>query len=155
MMAEHPQYLTPEGLTELERELEQLRNVRRKDVADQINQAKELGTTVNNSAYDDAKRQQSFVEGRIEELESVIRNAKVVQHGPAGTVNVGSRVIAKTADGEEEQFTVVGHAEANPLEGRISNESPVGQALMGRKVGDKVQVKVPDGVITYTIQSVE
>lgn len=154
-MSDQPQYLTPEGLAELERELDYLRTVRRKEVADLINQVKELGTTVNNAEYDEVKREQSFVEGRIQELEAVLQHAKVVQPGPKGVVGVGSRVVAVSSDGEEERFMVVGHMEANPLEGKISNESPVGQALMGRKVGDKVQVKVPDGVVTYTIKAVE
>lgn len=155
-MAEQ-QYLTPAGLAELERELDYLRNHRRKAVADLINQVKELGTAINNAQYDDAKREQSFVESRIQELESVIHNATVVRHDlqPSGTVGVGSKVVAVTSDGDEEHFAVVGHMEANPLEGKISNESPVGRALMGRKVGDKVQIKVPDGVITYTLRSVE
>ncbi len=151
------QFLTPEGMVELEQELDHLRSVRRKEVADLINQSKELGTALNNAEYDDAKLQQSFVEGRIQELESVLHYATVIKHGqgPAGTISVGSRVVATTSDGDEEHFSVVGHHEANPLEGKISNESPVGKALMGRKVGAKVKIKVPDGVITYTIRSVE
>ena len=154
-MADQPQYLTPEGVKQLEQELEDLRTHRRKAVADLINESKELGTSLNNAEYDEAKREQSFIEGRIQELEQILHHAKVVQHGVAGTVSLGSRVVARTADGEEEQFTLVGHAESNPLEGKISNESPVGQALMGRRVGDVVQVKVPAGVLTYTITSVE
>lgn len=154
-MADQPQYLTPEGVKQLEQELDELRTHRRKAVADLINDSKELGTSLNNAEYDEAKREQSFIEGRIQELEQVLHHAKVVQHGVAGTVSLGSRVVAKTADGEEEHFTLVGHAESNPLDGKISNESPVGQALMGRRVGDVVQVKVPAGVLTYTIISVE
>ncbi len=151
------QFLTPEGMIELEQELDHLRSVRRKEVADMLSQSKELGTTVSNAEYDDAKLQQSFVEGRIQELESVLHHATVIKHGqgPKGSISVGSRVVATTSDGDEEHFSVVGHHEANPLEGKISNESPVGQALMGHKAGQKVKIKVPNGVITYTILSVE
>ena len=150
-----PAYLTPEGHEELLRELEHLRTVRRGEVADIINQAKELGTTVNNAEYDDAKREQSFVEGRILELETVLKSAKVIPHSTGTNIQVGARVVLMTADGQEEHFTIVGSAEAHPLEGKISNESPVGKALMGRKVGDPVQVMTPGGVISYTIRSLE
>lgn len=150
-----PAYLTPEGLKELELELEQLRTVRRKDIADKIHEAKELGTTVNNAEYDDAKREQSFVEGRIRELEALFKTAKVVAHDSGGTINVGSRVVVKTATGEDEHFTIVGSAEAHPLEGKISTESPVGKALLGKRVGEKVQVMTPAGITFYTINSVE
>lgn len=154
-MAERPVYLTPEGLKDLEKELTELKINRRKEIAVQINQAKELGTTVNNAEYDDAKREQSFVEGRIKELESILRAAKVVPHETkSGRVNVGSQVKLTASDGQLDEYMIVGSAEANPLEDKISNESPVGQALMGKKVGDKVQVKTPSGVITYTISSV-
>src|SRR5207249_3109806 len=139
-------YLTPEGLEELERELEHLRNDRRKEIAGQIHEAKELGTTVNNAEYDDAKRDQAFVEGRIRELESVLKVAKVVPHGGGAHpdwINVGSKVVVTAPDGQEEHFTIVGSAEAHPLDGRISTESPVGKALVGKKVGDKVQVLTP------------
>lgn len=156
-MAERSQYLTPEGLEELEKELDHLRTSKRKEIADKIYQAKELGTTVNNAEYDDAKREQSFVEGRIRELEAVLIHAKVVPHeaAPSGWVKVGSRVRVITQDGSEETFTIVGSAEAHPLEARISNESPVGKALLGKKVGEEVQVVTPGGVTSYTIRAVE
>lgn len=156
-MAQNPVYLTPEGRVELEKELAFLRTARRREIADIINQAKELGTTVNNAEYDDAKREQSFIEGRIRELESVLKYAKVVPHDSShtGWIQVGSKVIVATADGQEEHFTIVGSAEAHPLEGKISNESPVGKALIGKKAGEPVQVMTPGGVIKYTIRSVE
>ncbi len=155
-MAERgPAYLTPEGLKELEQELEQLRTVRRKDIADKIHEAKELGTTVNNAEYDDAKREQSFVEGRIRDLETLFKTAKVISHDSGGSINVGSRVVVKTVGGEDEHFTIVGSAEAHPLEGKISTESPVGKALLGKRVGEKVQVMTPAGVTIYTVASVE
>ena len=155
-MGERPVYLTPEGRVELEKELDFLRTAKRKEIADKINQAKELGTTVNNAEYDDAKREQSFVEGRIRELQAVMANAQVITHEttPSGIVKLGSSVTVVTGESEEEVFTLVGSAEAHPLQGRISNESPVGKALLGRRVGDKVQVMTPGGVVDYTIRSI-
>ncbi len=156
MTQQKPVYLTPEGLDQLEHELETLRGGKRKDIADKIHQAKELGTTVNNAEYDDAKREQSFVEGRIRELESLLKVAKVIPHdGASAWVKVGSRVTVKTKDGQEEHYTIVGSAEAHPLEGRISNESPVGKALLGKKVGEKAQVMAPAGVVAYTVTHIE
>jgi transcription elongation factor GreA len=156
MTQQKPVYLTPEGLDQLEHELEGLRGGKRKDIADKIHQAKELGTTVNNAEYDDAKREQSFVEGRIRELESLLKVAKVIPHdGESAWVKVGSRITVKTKDGQEERYTIVGSAEAHPLEGRISNESPVGKALLGKKVGEKAQVMAPAGVVSYTVTHIE
>ena len=156
-MVHRPAYLTPEGLEELEKELVLLRTSRRKEIADKIHDAKELGTTVNNAEYDDAKREQSFAEGRIRELETVLKTATVVPHEatPSGLVNVSSKVTVVTSGGEEEHFLIVGSAEANPLGGKISNESPVGRALLGKRMGEQVQVMTPAGVVTYTIRTVE
>ena len=156
-MTERAGYLTPEGLVELERELDHLRHTRRKEIADKIHEAKELGITVSNAEYDDAKREQSFVEGRIRELENVLKTATVVEHElvPSGRVNVGSKVTLVTGGSEQDHFIIVGHAEANPLAGKISTESPVGKALLGKQVGDRVQVMAPAGVVTYTISVVE
>lgn len=156
-MAEKQVYLTPEGLKELEEELHFLRTVRRKEIADQIYSAKELGTTVNNAEYDDAKREQSFVEGRVRELETLLMNAKVVPHEatPSLTVKLGSTVKVASSAGEEETFTIVGSAETHPLAGRISNESPVGKALIGRRKGEQVQVMAPGGVVSYTIVGIQ
>jgi len=156
-LAEKPVYLTQEGQAELEKELEFLRTARRREIADKISQAKELGTTVNNAEYDDAKREQSFVEGRIRELESLLANAQVVKHEatPSEWVKLGSKVTIVTPDGEEDCYTIVGSAEAHPLAGKISNESPVGQALLGKRVGQEVQVVTPGGVVTYVIRTIE
>lgn len=156
MTQQKPVYLTPEGLTELEHELEGLRTAKRRDIADKIHQAKELGTTVNNAEYDDAKREQSFVEGRIRELESLLKVAKVIPHDDThASVKVGARVTVLNHDGQEEVFTIVGSAEAHPLDGKISNESPVGKALMGRKVGDNVKIMAPAGVMAYKVSKIE
>lgn len=156
MTQQKPVYLTPEGLEELGHELNGLRTNRRKDIADKIHQAKELGTTVNNAEYDDAKRDQSFVEGRIRELESLLKVAKVIPHDDTHAyVKVGSKVTVQNQDGQEEVFTIVGSAEAHPLAGKISNESPVGKALMGKKVGDNVKIMVPAGVISYKVAKID
>lgn len=156
MAQQKPVYLTPQGLEELERELDSLRTNRRKDIADKIHQAKELGTTVNNAEYDDAKRDQSFVEGRIRELESLLKVAKVIPHDEShASVKVGSRVTVQNQDAQLEVFTIVGSAEVHPLEGKISNESPVGKALMGKKLGDNVKIMVPAGVISYKVTQIE
>lgn len=156
-MGERPVYLTPEGRTELEKELDFLRTAKRKEIADKINQSKELGTSVNNAEYDDAKREQSFVEGRIQELEVIIANAQVIVHEttPSGMVKIGSKVTVTTNDGQSEIFMLVGSAEAHPLTGRISNESPVGKALLGRRIGDNIQVMTPGGIVSYIIRGIE
>jgi transcription elongation factor GreA len=147
-MAEKPTFLTPEGRAKLEAELEYLRNVRRAQVAERIHLAKEEGDIMENSAYDEAKNEQAFVEGRIMTIEQMLKNAVIIQETrTADTVGMGSTVtVAERGKREEETFQIVGSAEADPAHGRISNESPVGRALMGRRVGDEVQVRIPDGV---------
>ena len=149
-------YLTPEGLKHLKAELDHLRNVRRKEVAERIHDASETGGTVDNAEYDEAKNEQSFVEGRVRELESILSNAVVAPDAAkrGKGVKFGSSVTVVTDDGSKRDYTVVGSAEASPLEGRISNESPVGSALLGRKVGDKVKVQTPSGVMKLTIRKI-
>jgi len=153
-MAEKEVILTPDGLAKLERELEHLKTVRRREVAARIKQAIEFGDISENSEYDDAKNEQAFIEGRIASLEKMLRNARVVDEESvdAGTVAIGSRVRLRDLElGEEFEYTVVGSAEADPSAQRISNESPVGRALMGRKVGDVVEVEAPVGTLKYEI----
>ena len=156
-MAQKEVFLTPEGLERLKAELEYLRAVRRQEVAEQIRKAKEAGSTVNNAEYDDAKNQQAFVEGRILTLERMIRNASIIaaESLPSDQVKLGSKVIVHNQDGEEEHYIIVGSAEVNPAEGKISNESPIGQALLGKRVGDWIQVQVPAGVINLTVAKIE
>src|SRR5690554_4708879 len=130
--------LTAEGLARLEKELQHLKTVRRREVAARIKQALEYGDISENSEYDDAKNEQAFVEGRIRSLEKTLRNAKLVDESDSVTdvVVIGSKVKVKDVDNDEEmEFTMVGSAEADPEEFRISNESPLGQALLGQKVG--------------------
>jgi len=147
--------ITQQGLTKLKSELEHLVSVRRQEVADKIKRAREMGGTENNAEYEDAKNDQSFVEGRILMLENILRNASVIE-SPAipGVVELGDTVLLQNQDGKIEQFTIVGSAEASPIDGRISNESPVGEALLGKKVGDEVRVVTPAGVLSLTILEV-
>jgi len=147
--------ITKEGLAKLQSELEQLVSVRRQDVADKIKRAREMGGTENNAEYEDAKNDQAFVEGRILMLENIVKNATVIE-SPAlpGVVEIGDKVLIQNQDGKIEQFVIVGSAEANPIEGKISNESPVGKALLGKKIGDEVEVATPAGVLKFLIMDV-
>jgi transcription elongation factor GreA len=154
LMPEKEVILTPEGLMNLEKELEYLRSTKRREVADRIKQAIEFGDITDNSEYEDAKNEQAFVEGRIATLEKMLRNARLIE-GPDGDhdeVAVGSRVILKDLDlGDVEEYTIVGSAEANPSKQRISNESPVGRAVLGKAVGSVVEVLVPAGTVKYQV----
>ena len=150
-MSEKGNFLTPEGLAKLEEELEYLRTVRRQEVAEKIQQAKELRSAVNSPEYEDAKNEQGFVEGRIMALEKIIKNAVIIHHEAVDLVELGARVTVRHQDGSEENYTIVGSAEANPSEGKISNVSPVGKALLGKRVGDEVEVTVPAGVLKVKI----
>jgi transcription elongation factor GreA len=147
--------ITREGLTKLQSELEHLLSVRRQDVADKIKRAREKGGTENNAEYEDAKNEQAFVEGRILMLENIVKHATVIE-APAlvGVVEVGDKVLIQNQDAKIEQFTIVGSTEASPVEGKISNESPVGKALLGKKIGDEVEVATPAGVIKLLIMDV-
>ncbi len=147
-MTEKPIFLTREGRAKLDAELEHLRNVRRAEVAERIHSAKDEGDIMENSAYDEAKNEQAFVEGRIMTIEQMLKNAVIIETTRASdTVGLGSYVTVVERGGtEDEMFHIVGSAEADPTRGRISNESPVGRALLGKRVGDEVQVKIPDGV---------
>ncbi|HXG39334.1 MAG TPA: transcription elongation factor GreA [Candidatus Limnocylindrales bacterium] len=149
-----PTYLSREGLERLRAELQEMVNVRRPEIAQRIHDAKEHGDLMENAEYEDAKNEQAFVEGRIAALEALIKNATIIEHHAADHVQIGSTVTVEGDHGTE-RFTIVGSAEAKPSEGRISNESPVGRALLGRKKGDKVVVRVPAGNYTYTIVEIE
>ena len=148
-----PVYMTAEGLERLQNDLRQLITVDRPRVAHRIHEAKLDGDISENAEYEDAKQEQSFLEGRIATLEAQIRHAEVIEATNSDKVGIGSKVRIKGGDGEE-TFTIVGSAEAAPREGRISNESPVGVALMGRKKGDKVTVRAPAGAVEYTVVAV-
>lgn len=156
-MAQKEVFLTPEGLEKLQTELDHLRSVRRQEVAEQIHRAKELGGTVDNAEYDDAKNEQAFVEGRILTLEKMIKNASIIQEEktPSKWVKLGSKVKVRNQEGGEELYTIVGSAEADPSDGKISNESPVGNALLGKKVGQEIEAEIPAGKIKFKILSIK
>jgi|SRR5690554_2341794 len=146
--------LTPDGYNRLEEELENLRTVRRKEVAERIKTAISFGDISENSEYDDAKQEQAFVEGRIMALEKMLRNARVLDSAELSTekVGIGSIVLLKDLEYNDElEYTMVSSAEANPSENKISNQSPVGQAIIGQTVGSVVEVSVPAGTIKYEI----
>ena len=147
--------ITQEGLTKLQSELDHLLSVRRQEIADKIKRAREMGGTENNAEYEDAKNEQAFVEGRILMLENTVKNATVIE-SPAmpGVVEIGDKVLIQNQDGKIEQFVIVGSAEASPVEGKISNESPVGKALLGKKIGDEVEVKTPAGLLKLLVMDV-
>ena len=153
LMAQRQTYLTPEGFKSLEQELEHLKTARRKEVAARIRKASESGGTVDNAEYDQSKNEQAFVEGRITDLETIVSNAVVAskKDRSSDAVAFGSSVKVVTDQGAKRRYKVVGSTEADPLRGKISMESPVGQALMDSKVGDKVEVQAPSGVVTLTI----
>jgi transcription elongation factor GreA len=150
--------LTAEGLTKLEHELDELKTVHRRDVNDRIRQAKEYGDLSENAEYEDAKQEQAFIEGRILKLEAMIRNARIIDESEyaADEVHLGAIVKVKdlkTNDGYE--FSIVGSAEADPSNRRISNESPLGHALMGHKKAETVDVSTPRGLVKYKIESIK
>ncbi len=151
-MADKPVYLTLEGKRKLEEELEYLTTVRRKEVAAEIQSAKEEGDISENSAYDEAKLAQSFLEGRIQTIEVQLRDAVLIENnGDSDKVDVGSVVTVAEEGGEEETYHIVGSAEADPLDGKISNESPIGKALLGAKKGDVVMAETPGGTIPFKV----
>lgn len=156
-MVRKPAYLTPEGLKKLGEELEYLRSVKRPEVVNKIHRAKELGGTAHNPEYDEAKNEQAFVEGRIRNLESILKDAVIISHEAAvpDMVKLGCKVTLLTPEEKHEQFTIVGSAEADPKVGKISDESPVGKALLGCRVGEEVQVQVPAGLKKFIILSIE
>ncbi len=157
-MAEKPIILTVEGLKKLEEKLEYLKTVRRHDVAERIKQAIEFGDISENSEYEDAKNEQAFIEGEILTLEKMLRNAQLIDESEVGVdiVTVGSTVILKDMEfGDELEYTIVGSAEADPSEFKISNESPVGEAILGQKVGSIVEVNVPAGILKYEVLNIK
>ncbi len=156
-MVDNPVLLTQEGLAKLEHELEHLKSVRRPQMAERIRQSKELASTQNNAEYDDAKNEQAFVEGRNLTLEKLIQDAAIINEEEAhhaNRVQIGSTVSVEGADKKTQKFTIVGSAEADPKEARISNESPVGRALLGKRVGDEVKVSVPKGMLRFTVTKI-
>ncbi|MBB5173168.1 transcription elongation factor GreA [Texcoconibacillus texcoconensis] len=157
-MAEEKHYMTLEGKQKLEEELEYLKTERRKEVVERIKIARSFGDLSENSEYDAAKDEQAFVEGRISQVESMIRNAEIISedNGNGSEVALGRSVKFKELpDGDVEAYTIVGRAEADPFEGKISNDSPMAQSLLGKSVGEKVNVQTPGGDMEVEIMEVK
>lgn len=151
-------YLTKEGLEELKKEYEGLTHTRRPELIERVAQARNMGDLSENGEYMAARDELSFIDGRIEEIEEILRQATVisekVQNGSKKVVQLGSTVVLKR-EGKKESFTLVGEWEADPMEKKISHESPLGKALIGKERGEKVEVEAPAGHINYTIVEVK
>ncbi len=146
-------FLTKEGYQKLQDELDYLRTAKRQEVANRLHEAMEGGELIENAEYEAAKNEQAFVEGRIQELDLLLATAKIIEENgkkKSDLVTLGAKVTIKEGNFEAETFTIVGVAEANPREGKISNESPIGKAILSRKVGDTVKVETPGG--TYNVK---
>jgi len=146
-------FLTKEGYQKLQEELDYLRTAKRQEVANRLHEAMEGGELIENAEYEAAKNEQAFVEGRIQELDLLLASAKIIEDNgrkKSDSVQLGSKVTIKEGSFEAETFTIVGAAEANPRDGKISNESPIGKAILNRKVGDSVKVETPGG--TYNVK---
>lgn len=148
--------VTREGLEKMKKELDELRSTKRAEIAQRLKAAIAMGDLSENSEYDEAKNAQAFLEGRILQLEQQIRTAQVIETVTKDRVDVGSTVVIEDMEEHlKEKVTIVGSTESNPFEGRISNESPVGRALMGAKAGDTVEAETPNGVLKYKVISIE
>lgn len=152
-MAKKEFYVTAEGLIKLREELDDLVNNQRKKIAAALKEAKEFGDLSENASWDDAKERQAFIEGRIAEIEHILKNAVAIEPGKHAVVQVGSTVHVELETGEQ-KFQIVGSTEASPDEGKISNESPIGKALLGRKAGEEVEVEIPVGTMVYKIKKI-
>lgn len=151
--------VTKDGLAKLKEELDSLRNVKRREVAERLKEAISYGDLSENSEYEEAKNEQAFVEGRIAELEEKVKYAKIIEEkSHVATVQLGTSVVVRNISSKSEvpqEYVIVGSTEADPLDNKISNESPVGAALLDRQKGDIVKVIVPDGVVEYEIMQLE
>src|SRR6185369_1842509 len=146
-------HLTAEGLQALKDELQELTTSKRVEIAERLKEAKADGDLSENAMYDAARDEQSFVEGRISEIEHILKHAVVIAHKGGSSVSLGSKVHVELEEGEAE-YVIVGSTEANPDEGKISDQSPIGKALLGKKTGDEVEVEVPSGKMVYRIKKV-
>lgn len=148
--------VTREGLEKMQKELDELRSTKRAEIAQRLKAAIAMGDLSENSEYDEAKNAQAYLEGRILQLEQQIRTAQVIEKSAKDRVDVGSTVVIEDMEEHlQEKVTIVGSTESNPFEGRISNESPVGRALMGAKAGDTVEAEAPNGVLKYKVIRIE
>jgi len=150
-------FLTKEGYQKLADELEYLRTVKRKEVAERLHEAMEGGELIENAEYEAAKNEQAFVEGRIQEVEVILASARIIdgKNTNASIVQVGDTVVVKEGSASPEEYTIVGAAEANPREGKISNESPLGRALLSHQVGDDVTVEAPGGTFKVHVVKIK
>ncbi|HJA41258.1 MAG TPA: transcription elongation factor GreA [Firmicutes bacterium] len=157
MISEKKFPMTQAGKEKLEQELEHFKTVRRKEVVERIKIARSFGDLSENSEYDAAKDEQAFVEGRITTLENMIRNAEIIEESDGGSeVTIGRTVtFIELPDGEKESYTIVGSAEADPFEGKISNESPIAKGLLGKSIDDEVMIQTPAGDMLVKIIAVE
>lgn len=146
--------LTPAGKLELEKELEELKS-QRSDIAQKIADARDYGDLSENAEYDVARNEQGQLETRISEIEEILQNASIITHTTSSKVAVGVTVTLKSDKGKNVTYTIVGSVEADPLEGKISDESPIGQALLNKKVGDTVSIKTPRGEVAYTVEEIK
>ncbi len=156
-MTDEPVLLTKAGFIRLEEELQELRTVKRAEVAETIREAQELGPDQLDAQYEDAKNQQAFLEGRIAKVERILESATIIDEVSAAkskTVQVGSTVSVKGKDGKARKYQLVGPTEADPTQGRISHKSPVGRALLGKKKGEKVMIQAPAGDLELTITTI-
>lgn len=148
-------FLTKEGFQKLQEELDHLRTAKRMEIAKRLHEAMEGGELIENAEYEAAKNEQAFVEGRIQELDILLATAQIIEENGKGRktdiIQVGSKVTIKEGNFEVETFTIIGAAEANPREGKISNESPIGKAILGCKAGDTVKVETPGGIYNVKI----
>ncbi|WP_168123475.1 transcription elongation factor GreA [Paenibacillus sp. HB172176] len=157
-MIDKPIILTQDGLKKLEEELENLKSVKRREIAERIKVAIGYGDISENSEYEDAKNEQAFIEGRVITLEKMLRNARIINNDEIDidTVSIGSIVTVEDLEyGDKMEYTIVGTAESDPLQNKISNESPVGKAILGKKTGTVVEVNVPAGNIKYKILDIK
>ena len=152
-----PTYLSREGLEKLRAELEYLRTVRRHDAAASIQQSRERGGTVSNAEYEEAKNELAFIEGRILTLDNLLNNAVIIEEnsGSRETVEVGATVTVQNQDGQTYQYKIIGSAEADPAQGTISNVSPIGKSLLGKRVKEVTEVNVPSGKIKLEILAID
>lgn len=150
-----PSFMTQEGFDKLQEELKYLRSVKRQEVADRLHEAMDGGELIEDAEYEAAKNEQAFVEGRIQELEILLANARVIEENTKkDTVQVGAKVTIQEDGQDPEEYTIVGPVEARPRNGRISNESPLGRALMDHRAGDDVEVEAPGGSFVVRILKV-
>lgn len=150
-------YLTKEKLEQIKKELDELVSIKRPDIIAKIKEARSLGDLSENAEYHSAREEQGFIEGKIEELSYMVKNAKIVEESSKakGKVDIGCKVVCHIESDGKTEFTIVGSAESDPLNGKISNESPIGKALIGKKVGDVIEVDIPAGKAKYKIVSIK